>query len=337
MDKIETLSGKKVLVTGGAGFIGSNIIESLLRNGLQVVCLDNLVNGNRRNIEPFLTNDRFTFLEADILDFDSCLQACDGVEVVMHQAAIGSVPRSVENPIPTHEANSTGYINMLHAAVKQDVKRFVYASSSSVYGDHPGLPKVEEATGTLLSPYAVSKYSNELYAKVFGKLYGLETIGLRYFNVFGKNQDPSGAYAAVIPKFVKAMLNGDTVTIHGDGLQSRDFTYIANVVQANICAAVTDNPEAYNRVYNVAFGAHITLMELVDILKEKVKQVSPNSPEVNIEHIPTRKGDIKHSFADVTRAKKWLDYNPTHSVDQGLNETISWYYDFFTKESEVGT
>ena len=316
---------KRILVTGGAGFIGSNLVERLLKEGARVTCLDNLLTGSLSNIRPFMEEPNFNFIEGDIRDVGTCNQACSGQEIILHQAALGSVPRSIENPLPTHEINSTGFINIIKAAKEAGVKRFVYASSSSVYGDHKGLPKVEENIGTHLSPYAVSKYSNELYAKVFGSLYGMKTIGLRYFNVFGKNQDPEGAYAAVIPKFVKAILCNNPIQMHGDGFQSRDFTYIENVLEANMCAAETQNPDAVNNIFNIAYGSNMKLIDLLNLLQTKIKMVYPDIAEANIEYVPERKGDIKHSFADIAKAKDLLAYQPKVSLEEGLDRTIKWY------------
>jgi len=317
--------GKRILVTGGAGFIGSNLVERLLKEGAVVTCLDNLLTGSLSNILPFMDDENFTFIEGDIRDKETCDQACYGKEVILHQAALGSVPRSIEDPLPTHEINSTGFINILKAAKEAGVKRFVYASSSSVYGDHKGLPKVEENIGTHLSPYAVSKYSNELYAKVFGELYGIETIGLRYFNVFGKNQDPDGAYAAVIPKFVKAILCNGLIQLHGDGCQSRDFTYIENVLEANMCAAETTNRDAINTIFNVAYGSNMKLIDLLHLLQEKINTIHPETLDPKVEHVKERAGDIKHSFADIAKAKNYLGYQPKISIEEGLDRTIAWY------------
>lgn len=327
------LENKTVLVTGGAGFIGSNLCERLLQQGNTVRCLDDLSTGLERNLIPFMEHPRFTFIKGDITRVDNCLKATDGVDVILHQAALGSVPRSVKFPLPTHAANSTGTLNILDAARVNGVKRVVYASSSSVYGDAPELPKKEENTGLPLSPYAASKAVGEMYAKVFGQLYGLETVGLRYFNVFGKNQDPEGAYAAAIPRFIKAMMSGEPVTIHGDGTQSRDFTYIENVLQANQLAATVTNPEALNQAYNIAFGERYTINELVQRLEESLNRVSGAKTKVRLETIPERPGDIKHSLADISKAQRLLGYKPAYSLQEGLEEAMQWYWNFFKEEA----
>ncbi|MDA0974173.1 MAG: GDP-mannose 4,6-dehydratase, partial [Bacteroidetes bacterium] len=298
-----------------------------------VRCLDDLSTGLERNLIPFMEHPRFTFIKGDITRVDTCLKATDGVDVILHQAALGSVPRSVKFPLPTHAANSTGTLNILDAARVNGVKRVVYASSSSVYGDAPELPKKEENTGLPLSPYAASKAVGEMYAKVFGQLYGLETVGLRYFNVFGKNQDPEGAYAAAIPRFIKAMMSGEPVTIHGDGTQSRDFTYIENVLQANQLAATVTNPEALNQAYNIAFGERYTINELVQRLEESLNRVSGAKTKVRLETIPERPGDIKHSLADISKAQRLLGYKPAYSLQEGLEEAMQWYWNFFKEEA----
>lgn len=319
------LKDKTVLVTGGAGFIGSNLIEVLLAQNNKVVCLDNFATGKRENITPFLDSENFTLIEGDIRDIDTCTKAVEGVEIVLHQAALGSVPRSIKDPITTNSVNIDGFLNMLVASKDADVKRFVYAASSSTYGDHPGLPKVEDRIGKPLSPYAVTKYVNELYADVFFKTYGLETIGLRYFNVFGKRQDPEGAYAAVIPKFTKQLMDGESPVINGDGLTSRDFTYIDNVVQINQLAAIADNPEAINNVYNVAYGANASLNDLVSLLKSLLAKNTPSIADIEVIYGPERAGDVKHSLADINKARELLGYNPKVNFATGLDKTISWY------------
>jgi UDP-N-acetylglucosamine 4-epimerase len=319
------LKDKNVLVTGGAGFIGSNLIEVLLTQNNKVICLDNFATGKRENITPFLDNKDFKLIEGDIRNPETCAEAVQGIEIVLHQAALGSVPRSIKNPITTSSVNIDGFLNMLVASKDADVKRFVYAASSSTYGDHPGLPKVEDRIGKPLSPYAVTKYVNELYADVFYKTYGLKTIGLRYFNVFGKRQDPAGAYAAVIPKFTKQLLNGESPVINGDGLTSRDFTYIDNVVQINQLAAIVDNPEAVNNVYNVAYGANSSLNDLVSLLKELLAKTSPSIADIEVIYGPERAGDVKHSLANIDKARELLGYNPEFDFATGLDKTISWY------------
>ncbi len=328
------IEDKSVLITGGAGFIGSNLCERLLQQDNKVVCLDNLSTGHKRTIEPFLSNKNFRFIEGDLCDIESCRKATHGVDIILHQAALGSVPRSVQFPLATHQANSTGTLNILDAARLNGVKRVVYASSSSVYGDAPELPKKEEKTGLPLSPYAASKAVGEMYAKVFGQLYGMETIGLRYFNVFGKNQDPNGAYAAAIPRFIKAMVFQAPVTIHGDGTQSRDFTYIENVLQANQLAATTENPKALNQAYNVAFGEQYTINYLVEQLEKHLRDHMSGMSSADIQFIPERPGDIKHSLADVSKARNLLGYDPTHSLADGLTEAMKWYWEYFNSQSD---
>ncbi len=323
----KTIQNSKVLVTGGAGFIGSNIIEKLLKQNNSVICLDNLSTGKLTNIEQFLSLDNFTFINKDIRDIDVCQKACKGIDIILHQAALGSVPRSIHDPITTNSVNITGFLNILTAARDNKVKRFVYAASSSTYGDSTNLPKTEDIIGNPLSPYAITKYVNELYANVFSNLYGIETIGLRYFNVFGKNQDPDGAYAAVFPKFIKAFINHKAPIIHGDGTQSRDFTYISNVIQANELAATTTNPKAINTVFNVAYGAQNSLNELTQELIKGLTQFDSTIANIKPEYGPIRKGDIKDSLASIEKAKKLLGYAPQYDVHKGLKEAIKWYYE----------
>ena len=317
----------KILITGGAGFIGSNLCEYFLSKGDQVVCLDNFATGHRHNIAPFLQNKNFTLLEGDIRNLEDCQKATEGVDYVLHQAALGSVPRSLKDPITTNEVNVSGFLNMLIAARDAKVKRFVYAASSSTYGDSQGLPKVEDVIGKPLSPYAITKYVNELYADILSKTYGLETIGLRYFNVFGRKQDPNGAYAAVIPKFVMQLMKGESPIINGDGNYSRDFTYIDNVIQMNELAMLTQNPEAVNTVYNTAYGDRTTLTQLVQLLKDNLAQFDPKIVEVEVIHGPNRAGDIPHSLASIEKAKSKLGYNPKYSIEQGIQEAVSWYWE----------
>ena len=319
------LTNKKILVTGGAGFIGSNLCEELLKRNNLVVCLDNFATGKRENITPLLENKNFTFIEGDIRNLDDCLLATKGVEYVLHQAALGSVPRSIKDPITSNEVNVGGFLNMLVACRDNNVKRFVFAASSSTYGDSEALPKVEEVIGKPLSPYAVTKYVNELYADVFSKTYGLETIGLRYFNVFGRKQDPNGAYAAVIPKFVSQLMNLESPTVNGDGNYSRDFTYIDNVIQANLLCLVADK-KAVNTVYNVAYGDRNTLNDLLGYLKEYLSEYNSKIKEVAIIHGSNRLGDIPHSHASVVKAKELLNYNPKFSLQKGLKEAVDWYW-----------
>ncbi|HOW30186.1 MAG TPA: SDR family oxidoreductase [Bacteroidales bacterium] len=324
MDKL--LKNTRVLVTGGAGFIGSNLVEALLQQDNEVVCLDNFATGKRQNIQPFLSNPAFTFVEGDIRNPDDCQKAVNGVTVVLHQAALGSVPRSVKDPATTNTVNIDGFLNMLVASRDAGVKRFVYASSSSVYGDHPGLPKIEEETGNLLSPYAVTKKVNELYANVFAGLYGMEVVGLRYFNVFGKRQDPEGQYAAVIPRFIKSMIAGQRPEIFGDGTQSRDFTFVENVIHANQVAALA-GPEALSKAYNIAFGERITLSELFYILRENLAAFNPDIASLEPHYVAERPGDIKHSLANIDKARTLLHYNPAISVHEGLKKAIAWYWE----------
>ena len=330
------LSNRRILVTGGAGFIGSNLCEYFLNTGNSVVCLDNLLTGHKSNIEPFLSNPNFTFVEGDICDQSTCMQVCADIELVFHQAALGSVPRSIDDPIATNANNITGFLNMLNAARLSGVKRFVYAASSSTYGDNYVLPKVEDQIGRPLSPYAVTKYVNELYAGVFADLYGMETIGLRYFNVFGRRQDPQGAYAAVIPKFIELFLSGQSPVINGDGEQTRDFTYIDNVIQANVKAAATENPEALNQVYNVAYGENITLNQLAVHLRDLLAETEPEVASVEVKHGPDRAGDIRESLASIDKARSLLGYAPTYGVMAGLQETIASYVADFKARQTAG-
>ena len=327
------LENKKVLVTGGAGFIGSNLCEHLLNSNNKVVCLDNFLTGKEENISPLLDNPNFKFIKGDITIPSDCNNACKGVDIILHQAALGSVPRSIENPIRTNEININGFLNILWAAKANNISRVVYAASSSTYGDSKKLPKVEDEIGLPLSPYAVTKYVNELYAGVFSSLYGLELIGLRYFNVFGRKQDPDGAYAAAIPKFTKAFINHEAPIIHGDGSQSRDFTYIDNVIQANILAATTTNPSAINQVYNVACGDQSFLKELVEELKLLLSKFDPKIKDVKIKFGPERIGDIKHSLASIDKAKDLLKYEPSHNVKEGLSSAIDWYWNYFSNNA----
>lgn len=315
-----------ILVTGGAGFIGSNICKALLKNGNKVKVLDNLATGKRTNINPIIDHDNFEFIEGDIRDLETCETACKGVDYVLHQAALGSVPRSIGDPITSNAVNVSGFLNMLIAARDAKVKRFIYAASSSTYGDSEALPKVEDKIGKPLSPYAITKYVNELYADVFAKTYGMETIGLRYFNVFGRHQDPNGAYAAVIPKFVLAFMNHESPIINGDGTYSRDFTYIDNVIQANIRAITTTKPDATNTVYNVAYGERTTLNELVQLVKEHLTNYDAKIGSIDIKYGDKRAGDIPHSLASIEKAKNLLDYNPQYNIKKGLEEAIEWYW-----------
>ena len=323
----QILKNSRVLVTGGAGFIGSALIETLLSNENEVVCLDNLATGKRENLADFIGNKNFRFLEGDIRNLADCQKAADGVQYVLHQAALGSVPRSVKDPITSNDVNVSGFLNIITAARDAGVKRFVYASSSSVYGDHPALPKFEENTGNPLSPYAVTKKVNELYAKVFGELYGMETLGLRYFNVFGRRQDPDGQYAAVIPRFVKSLIQHEAPVIFGDGSQTRDFTYIENVVQANLRAATANNPEAYNTAYNVAFGDRVTLNELYTMLRDGLAKFDPEIAGINPVYTDPRQGDIPHSLASIEKTSRLLGYAPQFNLKQGLAHSVKWYWE----------
>ncbi|WP_150452007.1 SDR family oxidoreductase [Arenibacter lacus] len=326
-EQFKKLENKNILVTGGAGFIGSNLIEALLGIGANVTCLDNFATGHRHNIEPFLENENFRLIEGDIRDLETCHEACKNQDFVLHQAALGSVPRSINDPITSNDVNVGGFLNMLVAARDAGVQRFVYAASSSTYGDHEALPKVEETIGKPLSPYAITKYVNELYADNFFSTYGLNTIGLRYFNVFGRRQDPNGAYAAVIPLFVKQFMKHESPVINGDGTYSRDFTYIENVVQMNLLSITTENKGALNQVYNTAVGDRTTLVELTDLLKKHLSAFDPEIANVEIKHGPNRKGDIPHSLASVDKAKRLLDYEPSHTINKGIEEAVEWYWD----------
>ena len=319
------------LVTGSAGFIGSHLVEALLRLDQRVVGIDNFATGYRRNLDDVRTAvgseawRRHTFIEADIVDVDACRAACANVDIVLHEAALGSVPRSIEDPLATHAANATGFLNMLVAARDAGVVRFVYAASSSTYGDHPGLPKVEDQIGRPLSPYAVTKYLDELYADVFDRCYGMATIGLRYFNVFGPRQDPEGAYAAVIPRWAAAMLRGSPIKIFGDGETTRDFCFVANVVQANLLAATAVDPAAARQVYNVAAGGRMSLNELYRVMSDLTHE---RHPEVRVPppvHLDFRAGDVRHSQADIGKARRLLGYEPTYDTRAGLAESFAWY------------
>jgi len=317
-----------VLVTGGAGFIGSNLCEHLLTHNYRVVCLDNFATGKIENLLPLLNQypDTFKLIVGDIRNLEDCQKAVEGVDYVLHEAALGSVPRSIKDPATTNAVNIGGFLNMLIAARDAKVKRFMYAASSSTYGDSKSLPKVEDVIGKPLSPYAVTKYVNELYADVFARTYGIECIGLRYFNVFGRRQDPFGAYAAVIPLFVKKLMAHESPVINGDGEYSRDFTYIDNVIQMNMLAMTTTNPEAVNQVYNTAYGERTTLNQLVGYLKEYLSEFDPEIANVEILYGPNRLGDIPHSLACIDKAKKMLGYQPQYNMRDGLREAVKWYW-----------
>ncbi len=317
----------KIVITGGAGFIGSNLCEYFLSKGNEVVCLDNFATGHRYNVEHLLSNEHFTLIEGDIRNLDDCKKAVDGADYVLHQAALGSVPRSINDPITSNDVNVSGFLNMLVASRDAKIKRFVFAASSSTYGDSKALPKVEDKIGKPLSPYAITKYVNELYAEIFSNTYGLETIGLRYFNVFGRKQDPNGAYAAVIPKFVMQLMAHESPVINGDGTFSRDFTYIDNVIQMNELALFSDNKESINMVYNTAFGEQTTLNEMVTLLKQYLSEYDSKIAEVPIIYGSNRAGDIPHSLASIDKAKQLLDYQPQFSFKAGLKEAAKWYWE----------
>lgn len=324
--QFELLRSSKILVTGGAGFIGSNLCETLLGLDAKVVCLDNFATGKRENLSSFEDHPDFTLIEGDIRNPEDCKKAVEGVDYVLHEAALGSVPRSINDPITSNNVNISGFVNMMVAARDAEVKRFVYAASSSTYGDSESLPKVEDNIGKPLSPYAITKYVNELYADIFHQTYGIDTIGLRYFNVFGRRQDPDGAYAAVIPKFVMQFMKHESPVINGDGTYSRDFTYIDNVVQMNLLALSSENPEALNEVYNTAVGDRTNLVELTSLLKKYLSQYDPKIAEVEVKHGPNRPGDIPHSLASVEKAKNLLGYHPKYHIEEGLKEAVDWYW-----------
>ncbi len=319
------LSGCKVLVTGGAGFIGSNLVESLLASDNIVVCLDNFSTGKRENISGFISNPRFRLIEGDIRNYSDCEQSVQGVDYVFHQAALGSVPRSIKDPVTSTDVNIGGFVKMINASREAGVRRFIYAASSSTYGDHPDLPKVEDKIGTPLSPYAITKYVDELYAANFAVTYKTESIGLRYFNVFGRRQDPQGAYAAVIPLFVKKLMTHEAPVINGDGTYSRDFTYVDNVVQANHLAALAADPAAVNQVYNVAHGERTNLNELFEMIKQLIGRFDREVLNLTPLYGPVRAGDIPHSHASIEKAGRLLGYKPTHTVREGMEEAIDWY------------
>jgi len=326
------LSRYNFLVTGGAGFIGSNLVEYLLKyKAKKVRVLDNFSTGYKQNIFPFLEKDNFELIEGDIRNLEICNRACDGIDFVFHQAALGSVPRSIEDPRTTNEVNLSGFLNMLIAGRDKKIKRFIYAASSSTYGDSKGLPKLEGEIGSPLSPYAITKYVNELYADIFSSLYSMETIGLRYFNVFGQKQDPNGAYAAVIPKFIMQLINHQSPVINGDGEYSRDFTYIDNIIQLNMMCLDSTNKESINQVYNAAFGGRTTLNQLVEFLKESLSEFDKSINDIEVIYGPIREGDIPHSLASIDKAKRLLHYKPNYSIKEGLSEAISWYWNTLKK------
>ncbi len=332
------IKNKKILVTGGAGFIGSNLCNKLLEQNNRVVCLDNFATGHRYNVESFLTNSNFTLIEGDIRNYEDCVKAVEGCDLVFHEAALGSVPRSIVDPITSTDVNIGGFVKILFAAKEAGVKRFVYAASSSTYGDSTNMPKVEHVIGKPLSPYAITKYTDELIAENFYNTYGIETIGLRYFNVFGRKQDTNGAYAAVIPKFVMQLMKHENPVINGDGSYSRDFTYIENVLQANQCAGLVDYEKVKSveknsfSVFNVAFGERTNLNELVEILKRNLSKFDSRIANVDIVHGSNRAGDIPHSLANINKSRETLNYNPQYSVKQGLEEACEWYWENLQKK-----
>ena len=326
MINFKLLAGKKILVTGGAGFIGSNLCERLLGHKVEVSCLDNYATGKKKNIEHLIKNKNFKIVEGDIVDYQTCLNSTKGVDYVLHQAALGSVPRSIEDPISTNEVNIGGFVNMLKSSIENKVKRFVYAASSSTYGDSKTLPKIEENIGKPLSPYAITKYVNELYADIFSKTYDIEVIGLRYFNVYGKRQDVNGPYAAVIPKFIYQLMNHNSPTINGDGTFSRDFTHIDNVVNMNLLAITSKNKASINQVYNTAVGERTSILNLFHILRENLKIYDPYISKVEPIFGAIRPGDVPHSLASIDKAKNLLDYNPLVKTSEGLKLTVDWFY-----------
>ena len=321
------LKDRRVLVTGGAGFIGSNLVESLLNSGNSVVCLDNFSTGKRENLKAFAKNPHFKLIEGDIRNYSDCLKAVENIDIVFHEAALGSVPRSITDPMTSTDVNIGGFVKVLFASKESGVKRFIYAASSSTYGDHPDLPKVEDKIGAPLSPYGITKYVDELFAANFAKTYGIDVIGLRYFNVFGRRQDPDGAYAAVIPKFMKMMMKHEVPLINGDGSVSRDFTYIDNVVQANHLASVAQNKEALNQVYNVAHGERTTLNQLFFIIRNLAAEFDKHILAIEPVYGPARAGDIPHSLASIEKAKRLLYYAPILNVEDGLKEAVKWYWE----------
>jgi len=327
------IENKKVLVTGGAGFIGSNLCETLLKQNNKVICLDNFATGHRRNIAPFLENENFQLIEGDIRNYNDCKKAVEDVEYVFHEAALGSVPRSIEDPMTSTDVNIGGFVKMLFAAKEAGVKRFVYAASSSTYGDSTNMPKVEHIIGNPLSPYAITKYADEIFAKNFNDIYGIETIGLRYFNVFGRRQDPNGAYAAVIPKFVMQLMKHESPVINGDGTYSRDFTYIDNVIQANQLAAIVSYDKIKSvengsaSVFNVAYGQRTDLNELCEVLIENLSEYDSKIADVKVIHGKNRAGDIPHSLANIDKGKEILGYNPQYDIRKGLENACGWYWE----------
>jgi UDP-N-acetylglucosamine 4-epimerase len=324
---MQNISNKTILVTGGAGFIGSNLVDFFLEHKNRVICLDNFSTGKRENLVSALSNPNFTLIEGDIRNYNDCSTAAKGCDFVLHQAALGSVPRSIADPMTSTDVNVGGFVKMLFAAKEEKVKRFIYAASSSTYGDQTGMPKVEDKIGNALSPYAITKYVDELFAKNFNEIYGIETIGLRYFNVFGRRQDPNGAYAAVIPLWVKALINHQSPLINGDGEYSRDFTYIDNVIQMNLLAMQTNNHKAINEVYNTAYGDRTSLNLLIGYLKEYLSEYDPEIRNIEIMHGSIRAGDVPHSLASIEKAKRLLGYNPEYNIRDGLKDAVKWYWE----------
>jgi len=321
------IDNSRILVTGGAGFIGSNLVEDLLSRNNDVVVLDNFSTGKRENLKPFEDNPRFRLIEGDIRDYSACQTAVDGVDYVLHQAALGSVPRSINDPMTSTSVNIVGFVNMLHAAVQANIKRFVYAASSSTYGDIADSPKVEHRIGKPLSPYAITKYVDELFAQNFHDLYGIDTVGLRYFNVFGRRQDPFATYTAVIPSFARQLLKHERPVINGDGSITRDFTYIANVVEANNRSLTANNPDALNQVYNVAVGASTSINELFTVLRDTLAHYDSAIASIEAVHGPARKGDVQHSLASIEKARRLLGYAPQYDFNRGIKEAARWYYE----------
>ena len=316
----------KILITGAAGFIGANLCEYMLEKGYSVVGLDNFATGHASNLNDFKNHPNFSFIEGDIRNLETCLEATQNSDYVLHQAALASVPRSIQDPITSNEVNINGFLNMLEASKQNNIKRFIYAASSSTYGDSKALPKIEKNIGRPLSPYAITKYVNELYADIYSSAYGLQTIGLRYFNVFGRRQDPNGVYAAVIPKFIGQFLKGESPQINGDGSYSRDFTYIDNVIQMNHLAIETKNSRAINQVYNTAVGDRITILEMTKLIRQGLSKFDSSVVKIDIKFGPHRNGDIPHSQASIKKAKNLLNYNPSHNFEKGLKESLTWYY-----------
>ena len=326
MNQFIELKSKNILVTGGAGFIGSNLCEFLLDLGTNVTCLDNFSTGYKNNINNFLSNERFKLIEGDIRNYNTCLNSTENIDYVLHQAALGSVPRSIKDPQTTNEVNITGFVNMIMASKESNVKRFIYAASSSTYGDSKDLPKVEDKIGNPMSPYAITKYVNELYSSVFSKIYGIDVIGLRYFNVFGKKQNINGPYAAVIPKFIEKLLKYEQPVINGDGNYSRDFTHIDNVVLMNMLAITTNNHKALNQVYNTALGDRTTILELFDLIKKNLVKYNSKIQNINPIFGPVRSGDVPHSQASIQKAKVLLNYNPKIRIEEGIKLTVDWFF-----------